>query len=65
LVQIFFSWSEYYYLPAEAANLVLKHTYSHRRIYVLMGKTLWACVVTSVIVLVRLLVSHTPSILFV
>jgi hypothetical protein len=39
--------------------------YSHRRIYVLMGKTLWACVVTSVIVLVRLFVSHTPSILFV
>ncbi|KAF8185315.1 hypothetical protein K438DRAFT_1974024 [Mycena galopus ATCC 62051] len=35
------------------------------RIYVLIGKTLWACVVTSVIVLVRIFVSHTPSILFV
>ncbi|KAJ7136918.1 hypothetical protein C8R44DRAFT_869012 [Mycena epipterygia] len=34
------------------------------RIYHLMRKTVWACVVTAVIVLVRLLVWHAPSIFF-
>ncbi|KAJ7873469.1 hypothetical protein B0H14DRAFT_3559126 [Mycena olivaceomarginata] len=50
LVQIFFAWSGYY-LPVEAENLDSLKAYFCRLIYLLMGKTVWACVVTAVIVL--------------
>ncbi|KAJ7844498.1 hypothetical protein B0H14DRAFT_3455500 [Mycena olivaceomarginata] len=50
LVQIFFAWSGYY-LPVEAENPDPLKAYFRRRIYLLMRKTAWACVVTAVVVL--------------
>ncbi|KAJ6535158.1 hypothetical protein B0H19DRAFT_1241327 [Mycena capillaripes] len=50
LVQIFFAWSGYY-LPVEAKKLDPLKAYSCRRIYLLMLKTVWARVLTAVIIL--------------
>ncbi|KAJ6535164.1 hypothetical protein B0H19DRAFT_1271805 [Mycena capillaripes] len=54
LVQIFFAWSGYY-LPVEAKKLDPLKAYSCRRIYLLMLKTVWALVLTAVIVLLALM----------